>query len=81
MFLYLNFLDTIFHVKRLVGRKFNESSVQADIKTFPFTVVEKNNKPIIKVTTNRGEKFFTPEEISAMILAKMRTIAVSFFLY
>jgi len=63
----------------LIGRKFNELSVQADIKTFPFSVSEKNNKPVIKVNTNHGEKMFTPEEISAMILAKMRTIAVSFF--
>jgi hypothetical protein len=74
-------LDTIFHVKRLIGRKFNESSVQEDIKNFPFLVTEKNNKLIIKINTNRGEKEFTPEEISAMILAKMRTIAVSPFFF
>jgi len=73
-------LDTIFHVKRLIGRKFNESSVQADIKTFPFSVSEKNNKPVIKVNTDHGERIFTPEEISALILAKMRSIAVSVFL-
>ncbi len=64
----------------MIGRKFNESSVQADIKTFPFSVIEKNNKPVIKVNTDQGEKMFTPEEISALILAKMRTVAVSHFL-
>lgn len=70
-------LDTIFHVKRLIGRKFDEPSVQEDIKNFPFSVIEKNNKPIIKINTQNGKKLFTPEEISAMVLGKMRTIAVS----
>jgi heat shock protein 5 len=71
------FLDTIFQIKRLIGRKFNDSTVQQDIKHFPFTVVEKNGKPIVQLTTRYGEKLFTPEEISAMILGKMRDIAVS----
>jgi heat shock protein 5 len=65
----------------LIGRKFNETSVQQDIKNFPFSVIEKNNKPVIKVNTATGEKLFTPEEISAMILGKMRTIAVSLLPY
>ena len=72
-------LDTIFHIKRLMGRYFNESTVQEDIKHFPFSVIEKNNRPIIKVKTDYTDKMFTPEQISAMILSKMRTIAVSSF--
>jgi heat shock protein 5 len=64
-----------------MGRKFKDKSVQEDIKHFPFTVVEKDGKPAIKITTNRSTKIFTPEEISAMILSKMRSIAVSVFVY
>ncbi|CAF1496494.1 unnamed protein product [Didymodactylos carnosus] len=70
--------STIFHVKRLIGRKFNDSSVRQDIKHFPFSVMEKNGKPIVKVNTRYGEKLFTPEEISAMILGKMREIAEAY---
>ena len=72
-------LDTLFQIKRIIGRKFNDSSVQTDIKHFPFTVIERHGRPIIKVDTRYGEKLFTPEEISAMILGKMRDIAVSLF--
>jgi molecular chaperone DnaK (HSP70) len=71
-------LYTIFHIKRIIGRKFNDSSVQQDIKTFPFSVIQDKGKPIVKVDIGYGEKLFTPEEISAIILGKMRDIAVSF---
>lgn len=63
-----------------MGRKFKEPSVQEDIKHYPFTVIEKNNKPVIQIDTKQGPKTFTPEEISAMILSKMRSIAVSFLI-
>ena len=76
---FLCHLDTIFQVKRLIGRQFNDSSVQEDIKHFPFAVVEKDGRPILKINTDYGEKMYTPEEISAMILSKMRVIAVRFF--
>ena len=62
-----------------MGRKFNDTSVQSDIKHFPFSVIETKGKPVIQLNTRYGEKLFTPEEISAMILGKMRDIAVSFF--
>ena len=74
-------LDTVFQIKRLIGRKFNDSSVQGDIKHFPFSVIESKGKPVIQLNTRYGEKLFTPEEISAMILGKMRDIAVNFFHY
>jgi heat shock protein 5 len=75
----MNFnLDTVFQIKRLMGRQFNDSSVQKDIKHFPFSVIETKGKPMIQLNTRYGEKLFTPEEISAMILGKMRDIAVSF---
>ncbi|CAF1456623.1 unnamed protein product [Adineta steineri] len=67
--------NTIFHIKRIIGRTFNDSSVQADIKTFPFSVIKEKNKPVVKVDIGYGIKVFTPEEISAMILGKMRDIA------
>ncbi|CAF1282118.1 unnamed protein product [Adineta ricciae] len=71
--------NTVFDAKRLIGRDFNEPSVQQDIKHFPFKVIEKNSKPIIQISTGKEQKLFTPEEISAMVLGKMREIAVSHF--
>ncbi len=70
-------LDTVFDAKRLIGREFSDPSVQQDIKHYPFKVVERKAKPIIQINTGKEEKFFTPEEISAMVLGKMREIAVS----
>ncbi len=67
----------MFDAKRLIGREFSDPSVQQDIKHFPFTVIEKNSKPIIQINTGKEQKLFTPEEISAMVLGKMREIAVS----
>ena len=72
-------LDTVFDAKRLIGREFSDSSVQQDIKHFPFKVIEKNSKPAIQINTGKEQKVFTPEEISAMVLGKMREIAVSSF--
>jgi hypothetical protein len=68
--------NTIFDVKRLIGREFKDPSVQSDIKNFPFTVVDRRSKPTISVQVGSEQKFFEPEEISAMILGKMREIAV-----
>ena len=62
-------------VRRLIGRKFNEKEVQSDIKHFPFKVVNKDGKPIVRVEVGGADKDFTPEEISAMILGKMKDVA------
>jgi len=71
--------NTIFDAKRLIGRAFKDSSVQADMKYWPFTVVEKNGKPSVKVNVNEDDaKFFQPEEISAMVLTKMKEIAEAY---
>lgn len=67
--------NTIFDVKRLIGRRFDEKSVQDDMKLWPFKVVEKNGRPYIRVKVGAEEKTFTPEEISAMVLGKMRDFA------
>lgn len=71
--------NTIFDAKRLIGREWSDKSVQHDIKYFPFQVVEKNKKPHIKVQVKEGEyKTFTAEEISAMVLVKMKEIAEAY---
>merc|ERR1719445_10190 len=71
--------NTVFDVKRLIGRKFNEKSVQADKKLFPFALVPKDDKPYVQVVLEGGEKkVFAPEEISAMVLTKMRSTAEAF---
>jgi endoplasmic reticulum chaperone BiP len=66
---------TIFDVKRFIGRKFNEKEVQADVKHFPYKITNKDGKPVIKVDLKDGEKTFTPEEISSMVLGKMKEVA------
>ncbi|UJR23139.1 hypothetical protein I4U23_026158 [Adineta vaga] len=70
--------NTVFDAKRLIGREYNEATVQQDIKHFPFKVIEKNSKPIIQISTGKEQKLFTPEEISAMVLGKMREIAEAY---
>ncbi|KAJ8318005.1 hypothetical protein KUTeg_003096, partial [Tegillarca granosa] len=67
--------NTIFDVKRLIGRSWDDEAVQKDIKLYPFKVVNRNNKPIIEVGVGNTSKSFTPEEISAMVLRKMKEIA------
>jgi len=71
--------NTIYDAKRLIGRKFNDPTVQADCKLFPFTVKsDSSQKPIIEVSYQNELKTFQPEEISSMVLSKMREIAESY---
>ncbi|PKY39331.1 glucose-regulated protein [Rhizophagus irregularis] len=70
--------NTIFDAKRLIGRRFSDKEVQQDIRHFPFKVIDKDGKPVIQVTVKGEERIFTPEEISAMILGKMKEIAESY---
>jgi len=70
--------NTVFDAKRLIGREFADKTVQADIKFFPFKLVNKQSKPHIQVETSQGEKTFAPEEISAMVLVKMKETAEAF---
>lgn len=67
--------NTIFDAKRLIGRKFDDPATQQDIKLFPFKVIDKNNVPIIQATYKNELKEFRPEEISSMVLQKMKQIA------
>ncbi|KAI5864284.1 heat shock protein 70 family [Durotheca rogersii] len=70
--------NTVFDAKRLIGRKFSDPEVQADMKHFPFKVVDKGGKPIVEVEYKGEQKQFTPEEISSMVLIKMRETAESY---
>ncbi|KAM7518652.1 hypothetical protein LguiB_017614 [Lonicera macranthoides] len=68
--------NTVFNAKRLIGRRFTDSSVQRDVKIWPFKVVAGDgDMPRIAVCYRGEEKQFAPEEISSMVLAKMRMIA------
>eukprot|EP00122_Pirum_gemmata_P007649 Pgem_evm1s7027 len=70
--------NTIFDAKRIIGREWEDKTVQADAKFFPFKLVSKNNKPFIEVETNVGKKQLAPEEVSAMVLTKMKETAEAF---
>jgi len=70
--------NTIFDVKRLIGRKYSDSSVQADKKLVPYKIVSDKDKPMVQVDIDGKTSNFAPEEISAMILQKMKSTAESF---
>ncbi|KAK2983228.1 hypothetical protein RJ640_023348 [Escallonia rubra] len=75
----LNPERTIFDVKRLIGRKFDDPEVQKDMKLLPYKIVNKAGKPYVEIKIKDGEiKVFSPEEISAMILGKMKETAESY---
>lgn len=74
----INPTQTLFDVKRLIGRNFNDQTVQADKKLLPFDIVNKNNKPFIRVVVKGQDKVFSPEEVSAMVLTKMKEIAETY---
>ncbi|KAG9003231.1 70-kilodalton heat shock protein [Tulasnella sp. JGI-2019a] len=74
----MNPVNTVFDAKRLIGRKFADAEVQADIKHFPFTVVDKGGKPYAQVEYRGETKTFSPEEISSMVLLKMKETAESY---
>ena len=71
----INPTNTIWDAKRLIGRNFNDPTVQADMKHWPFKVINKNNKPHFEVEFKGETKQYAPEEISAMVLGKMKSIA------
>jgi len=78
----INSTNTVFDAKRLIGRKINDSKVQQDIKHWPFTVKgDDNDKPVIEVEYKNEQKTYHPEEISSMILTKMKEVASSYLGY
>jgi len=70
--------QTLFDVKRLIGRKFKDKTVQKDLKLLPYKLVEKDGKPNIQVDVAGGKKIMTPEEVSAMVLTKMKETAENY---
>ena len=74
----MNPTNTIYDAKRLIGRKFDDSIVQEDMKTWPYKVINHDGKPKFQVNYMNEEKQFYPEEISAMVLGKMKEIASAF---
>ena len=75
----MNPVNTIFDAKRLIGRKFSDPTVQSDIRNWPFKVISKNeDKPYIEVEYGGDVKHFSPEEISSMVLLKMKETAENY---
>ncbi|WWC66309.1 heat shock protein HSS1 [Kwoniella pini CBS 10737] len=74
----MNPYNTVFDAKRLIGRKFADAEVQADMKHWPFKVIDRAGKPIVQVEYRGEEKTFSPEEISSMILIKMKETAEAY---
>merc|ERR1712018_407996 len=74
----INPTNTIFDAKRLIGRNFSDAAVQSDRKHWPFEVVSDGGKPRMKVEYKNEEKKFTPEEISSMVLTKMKETAEAY---
>lgn len=70
--------NTVFDAKRLIGRRFNDSTVQSDMKHWPFRVYDADGKPKIEVEFKGETKQFLPEEISAMVLTKMKQTAEAY---
>jgi len=74
----MNPTNTVFDAKRLIGRRFDDPTVAADCKHWPFTVVADGGKPKIKVEYKGEEKSFFPEEVSSMVLTKMKETAEAY---
>jgi heat shock protein 5 len=75
---HTNAKNTVFDAKRLIGRKMDESDIKKDMKHFPFGVVDRGGKPVISVEYKGEDREFTPEEISAMVLGKMKETAEAY---
>lgn len=74
----MNPTNTIFDAKRLIGRKFDDPTVQSDMKHWPFEVVSAEGKPKIQVMYKDEKKTFFPEEVSSMVLTKMKETAEAY---
>jgi heat shock protein 5 len=77
-FAALNPENTVFDVKRIIGRRFDDPEVQRDKKLYPYKIIERDGKPFIEVKYRGENKVFAPEEISAMVLAYMKQIAEAY---
>lgn len=73
----MNPRNTVFDAKRLIGRRFDDPKIQEDLKHWPFTVQDDGGKPKICVEYKGERKVFAPEEISSMVLTKMKEVRQS----
>ncbi|XP_050522587.1 heat shock protein 70 A1-like [Daktulosphaira vitifoliae] len=74
----MNPYNTVFDAKRLIGRRFDDEKTQADMKHWPFKVISDCGKPKIQVEFKGERKVFAPEEISSMVLTKMKETAEAY---
>ena len=74
----MNPINTVFDAKRLIGRRFDDTAVQSDMKHWPFTVINDNGKPKIQVEYKGETKSFFAEEVSSMVLNKMKETAEAY---
>ncbi|XP_030853347.1 heat shock 70 kDa protein IV-like [Strongylocentrotus purpuratus] len=74
----MNPKNTIFDAKRLIGRSFTDDNVQSDMKHWPFTVINKGGKPMLQAEYMGEQKTLAPEEISSMVLTKMKETAEAY---
>ena len=70
--------NTVYDIKRLIGRKYKDVNVQNDIKHWPFKIINDEGTPKVLVEHKHQQKIFLPEEISAMVLLKMKEIAQAY---
>ncbi|CAM0137785.1 Hsp70 chaperone [Umbelopsis sp. WA50703] len=70
--------NTVFDAKRLIGRRFQDAEVQSDMKHWPFKVIDEGGKPKVQIEHKGEKKTFTPEEISSMVLVKMREVSEAY---
>ena len=73
-----NPLNTIYDAKRLIGRNYNDKNLQSDMKLLSYNIEERAGKPVIKVTYKNELNTYTPEQISSMVLSKMKSVAESY---
>ncbi|KAE8288103.1 Heat shock cognate 70 kDa protein [Larimichthys crocea] len=74
----MNPTNTVFDAKRLIGRRFDDTVVQSDMKHWPFNVINDNTRPKVQVEYKGESKSFYPEEVSSMVLTKMKEIAEAY---
>ncbi|KAM7398640.1 hypothetical protein PAMA_006516 [Pampus argenteus] len=74
----MNPTNTVFDAKRLIGRRFDDAVVQSDMKHWPFNVINDNTRPKVQVEYKGESKSFYPEEVSSMVLTKMKEIAEAY---
>lgn len=70
--------NTIYDAKRFIGRKWDDKDIQRDMKGLPFELINKDGRPVVQVSVKGEKKTFTPEEISSMVLAKMKEVAETY---